>query len=89
MSYTLENKLPDATYTVSYTVSNSNGVTQGSSPELKFTVDTQTSSQGAVIRITEIEGEALFIGGQKQIITLNDSQQKMERSLFKVMCLAL
>src|SRR5690606_10480132 len=67
-SYTPTQPLNDAEYVVSYTVSNSNGVTQGSSPELKFTVDTQTASQDAVIRITEIEGEALFIQDQKQTI---------------------
>ncbi|WP_168395333.1 BapA/Bap/LapF family large adhesin, partial [Acinetobacter indicus] len=75
-SYTPTQPLNDAEYVVSYTVSNSNGVTQGSSPELKFTVDTQTASQDAVIRITEIEGEALFIQDQKQTIVVNESQQK-------------
>ncbi|QIO09256.1 Ig-like domain-containing protein [Acinetobacter lanii] len=75
-SYTSTQPLNDGDYVVSYTVSNSNGVTQGLSPELKFTVDTQTASQDAVIRITEIEGEALFIEDQKQTIVVNESQQK-------------
>ncbi|WP_244783128.1 BapA/Bap/LapF family large adhesin [Acinetobacter sp. F-1] len=66
--YTPETALADGPYTISYTVTNSNGENPTQSPEIKFTIDTQLDSHAAKNEINQIEGKSSLVNDQMTFV---------------------